>query len=121
MTTGTTTAGETYTHAAWLNWASACLAGLRALVEMLDRMAAQIDADDGDQAQIDAIRQWQAAIEGVITKGARMVEDVNATQVPVGEAVAHAGGSDNTPHKQYADEARSGSGGTWTSPMPGGF
>jgi hypothetical protein len=106
-TTDETSTGETYTHRAWLDWAETSIERLQALWNSLDQMAAQIGADDGDQAQIGAIRSWQAEIEAVITGGRRMVDDVNATQVPVGEAVAAAGGSDNTPHKQYADEARS--------------
>lgn len=101
------TAGETYTHRQWLDWAEVSMQALEAANEAMDRMCAQIAADDGDQAQIDAIRTWQAEIEACTASGRRMVDDVNATQVPVGEAVAAAGGSANTPHKQYADEARS--------------
>jgi hypothetical protein len=113
MTTATTDSndasatGETYTHAAWQMWAETCMDKLQGLWESLDAMAAQIGADDGDQAQIEAIQAWQAEIEGVIAAGHQMVAEVNATQVPVGESVAAAGGSVNTPHKQYADEARS--------------
>ena len=98
--------GETYTHRAWLDWAATCVGLLQALHQLIDGMAAQIGADDGDQAQIAAIRRWQSEIEAVITEGQRMICDVNAVQVPVGEAVASAGGSVNTPHKQYADEGR---------------
>jgi hypothetical protein len=108
MTTTTeTNAGETYTHRAWVDWAESCLGQLEALQNGLDSMAAQIGADDGDQAQAEAIRTWQSAIEGVQAGGRRMVDGVNAVQLPVGEAVAAAGGPANTPHKQYADEARS--------------
>jgi hypothetical protein len=103
----TTATGETYTHRSWLDWAAGCLDSLGALRDSLDRMCAQIATDDGDQAQIEAIRSWQAVIEDTIRAGRQMVEKVNARQVPVGEAVAAAGGSVNTPHKQYADEARS--------------
>ncbi|MGH3407378.1 MAG: hypothetical protein ACRDRJ_33485 [Streptosporangiaceae bacterium] len=101
------TTGETYTHRSWLDWAEGCLDSLRTLRDSLDQMCAQIAADDGDQAQIEAIRTWQAQIDDTIAGGQQMVEQVNARQVPVGEAVATAGGSENTPHKQYADEARS--------------
>ncbi len=108
MTTTTeTNAGETYTHRAWVDWAESCLTQLEALQSALDTMCAQIGADDGDQAQADAIRTWQAAIEGAQAGGRRMADDVNAVQLPVGEAVAAAGGSQNTPHAEYADEARS--------------
>jgi hypothetical protein len=109
ITTGDNTAstGETYTHAAWLDWAGTCMNQLQGLWESLDAMCGFIAADDGDQAQIAAIRAWQAEIEAVIAAGHQMVAEVNATQVPVGEAVAAAGGSANTPHKQYADESRS--------------
>jgi hypothetical protein len=106
MTTTTENAGETYTHRAWLDWAEDCLAKLQALWNQLDEMCAQIASDDGDQAQIEALRSWQSAVEGVQADGRRMVDDVNARQLPVGDAVAAAGGSANTPHKQYADEAR---------------
>jgi hypothetical protein len=102
----TTHTGETYTHRAWLDWAETSIGGLQALSESLDAMCAQITSDEGDEAQVEAIRDWQAKIEDCIAAGRQMVENVNATQVPVGEAVAHAGGSANTPHKQYADEAR---------------
>jgi prefoldin subunit 5 len=98
--------GETYTHRSWLDWAHNCSQTLEELHEQLDQMAHQIEDDNGDQAQADAIRQWQAEIETCVASGVAMVEEVNATQLPVGEAVAAAGGSDNTPHKQYADEAR---------------
>jgi len=107
IATTETGTGETYTHRAWLDWAETSIERLRDLWNSLDSMCAQIGADDGDQAQIAAIRAWQAEIEAVIASGRQMVADVNATQVPVGEAVAAAGGSANTPHKQYADEARS--------------
>jgi hypothetical protein len=109
MTTSTTetNAGETYTHRAWLDWAGFCMDQLEALQGGLDSMCAQIAADDGDQAQADALREWQAAIEGVLAEGRRMVDDVNARQLPVGEAVAAAGGPVNTAHAEYADEARS--------------
>jgi hypothetical protein len=107
MTTTTENAGETYTHRAWLDWAENCLGQLQALQNTLDAMCAQIAADDGDQAQADAIREWQSAIEGVQAEGRRMVDDVNARQLPVGDAVAAAGGPANTPHAEYADEARS--------------
>jgi hypothetical protein len=100
-------AGETYTHRAWLDWAGSCLGQLEALQNALDAMCAQIAADDGDQAQAGAIREWQAAVEGVQAEGRRMVDDVNARQLPVGEAVAAAGGPGSTPHAEYADEARS--------------
>jgi hypothetical protein len=106
-TTTETNAGETYTHAAWLNWAWECISQLRRLQSVLDSMAAQIGADDGDQAQAEAIRTWQAQITDVTDAGVRMVEDVNARQLPVGEAVAAAGGPANTAHAEYADEARS--------------
>lgn len=101
------TTGETYTHRSWLDWAEGCLGELGELNSALDGMCAQITADDGDQAQIEAIRGWQAQISDVSAAGQQMVEQVNTRQVPVGEAVAAAGGSENTPHKQYADEARS--------------
>ncbi|HEY3958515.1 MAG TPA: hypothetical protein VGM53_34560 [Streptosporangiaceae bacterium] len=103
----TTATGETYTHRSWLDWATGCLDSLVTLRDNLDRMCAQIADDDGDQAQIEAIRSWQAQLGDTIDAGQQMVEQVNARQVPVGEAVATAGGSENTPHKQYADEARS--------------
>jgi hypothetical protein len=106
MTT-TENAGETYTHRAWLDWAETCMTQLGTLQNALDAMCAQIAADDGDQAQADAIREWQSAIEGVQAEGRRMVDGVNAVQLPVGEAVAAAGGPANTPHAEYADEARS--------------
>lgn len=112
MTT-TASAGETYTHRAWLDWAEGCLGQLAALQAALDTMCAQIAADDGDQAQADAIRSWQALIADCEAEGRRMVDDVNARQLPVGEAVAAAGGPANTPHKQYADEARSGGESIW--------
>jgi len=99
--------GEITTHRSWLDWADTCLASLSGLQSSLDQMCAQIADDDGDQAQIEAIRSWQAVIGDTIADGHRMVDQVNATQVPVGEAVAAAGGSASTPHKQYADEARS--------------
>jgi hypothetical protein len=99
-------AGETHTHRAWLDWADSCLAKLAELQQALDTMCASIDAADGDQAQIAAIRTWQAAIGDCETQGRQMVEEVNARQLPVGEAVAAAGGSANTPHAEYADEAR---------------
>jgi len=108
MTTTTDNAGETYTHRAWLDWASSCLDRLQALWDALDTMCAQIGADDGDQAQAESIRAWQAEIEGCQAQGRQMVDDVNARQLPVGDAVAAAGGPANTPHKQYADEARGG-------------
>lgn len=110
MTTDTTDqmTGETYTHAAWVQWAEASVTRLTALHEQLDTMAAQVGDDDGDKAQIETIRAWQSEIEAVIASGRRMIDDTNATQRPVGEAVAQAGGPDNTPHKEYADEARSG-------------
>jgi hypothetical protein len=109
MTTSTTTqnAGETYTHRAWLGWAEDCMDQLQGLQGVLDAMCAQIAADDGDQAQAASIREWQAAIEGVQAEGRRMVDGVNAVQLPVGEAVAAAGGPANTAHAEYADEARS--------------
>jgi hypothetical protein len=103
----TAATGETYTHKAWLDWAQNSIDLLDDLHSELDAWCAQIGADDGDQSQADAIRRWQAEIEGVAADGRRMVDGVNTTQVPVGEAVAAAGGSDNTPHKEYADEARS--------------
>lgn len=107
MTITTENAGETYTHRAWLDWAESCLGQLEALQNALDSMCAQIADDDGDQAQADAIREWQAAIEGAQAEGRRMVAEVNARQLPVGEAVAAAGGPANTAHAEYADEARS--------------
>lgn len=103
--------GETYTHAAWLQWADKSIEQLHALANMLDLMCAQIADDDGDQAQIASIRAWQAQVLEAAEAGRQMVETVNAKQVPVGEAVAQAGGADKTPHKQYADEARSGAAG----------
>ena len=103
----TAATGETYTHRAWLDWVNTTIEGLQGLWDSLDAMCAQIADDGGDQAQIDAIRTWQAEVEGCIVSGRHMVREVNLTQVPVGEAVAAAGGSENTPHKQYADEARS--------------
>jgi ribosomal protein L37AE/L43A len=109
MTTGeamTAVTGETTTHRAWLDWAETSLTGLADLNSQLDTWCAQITDDNGDQSQIDAIRRWQAEIGDVISEGRRMVDEVNATQMPVGEAVQAAGGSVNTPHKQYADEAR---------------
>jgi hypothetical protein len=106
MTTETAPTGETYTHRAWLDWAQNSIDLLADLQSELDTWCAQIEADDGDKSQVDAIRRWQAEIEGVTSAGRRMVDEVNTTQLPVGEAVAAAGGSDNTPHKQYADEAR---------------
>ena len=102
----TTTTGETYTHRSWLDWAETSMAELASLRDTLDQWCAQIAADDGDQAQIEAIRAWQAVISDTIGAGQQMVGQVNARQVPVGEAVAAAGGSANTPHKQYADDAR---------------
>jgi hypothetical protein len=104
-----TDAGETYTHRQWLTWAQTSITGLEGLMATLDQMGAQIMADDGDQAQLAALRSWQAQVGDTIDAGHQMVADVNATQLPVGEAVAAAGGSASTPHKQYADEARSGS------------
>jgi hypothetical protein len=101
------TTGETYTHRAWLDWAETSLDNLSGLRDSLDQMCAQIAADDGDQAQIAAVRSWQAVIDDTVTGGRQMVEQVNARQVPVGESVASAGGSASTPHKQYADEVRS--------------
>jgi hypothetical protein len=98
--------GETVTHRAWNDWAQDGISRLEALVASLDVMAATIAADDGDQAQIAAIRDWQAQITDVAAAGRRMVADVNARQVPVGETVAAAGGPENTPNPEYADEAR---------------
>jgi hypothetical protein len=102
-----TMTGETTTHRQWLDWAETAIANLNALDDSLDQWCAQIAADEGDQAQIEAIRRWQTVIGDTVAAGKQMVEQVNARQLPVGEAVAAAGGSDNTPHKQYADEARS--------------
>jgi hypothetical protein len=108
MTTAITgNAGETCTHRAWLDWAGSCLGQLEALQNSLDSMCAQIAADDGDQAQADALREWQAAIEAARAEGRRMAGDVNAVQLPVAEAIAAAGGPANTAHAEYADEARS--------------
>jgi hypothetical protein len=106
VTSTTADTGETHTHRQWLNWAETSIAGLTALYEALDGMCAQIGADDGDQAQAAALRTWQAQIGDTAEAGRRMVDAVNAAQVPVGDAVAAAGGSAATPHKQYADEAR---------------
>ncbi|MGA2829783.1 MAG: hypothetical protein ABSF03_27150 [Streptosporangiaceae bacterium] len=106
-TTDTGSAGETFTHGAWVHWAEVCIDQLQGVWNSLEQMAAQITADDGDQAQVAVIYDCMAQIEGVIAEGRQMVEQVNATAIPVGEAVAAAGGSENTPHKQYADEARS--------------
>lgn len=102
----TISTGETLTHKAWTAWADDAVGELRRLAADLDKMAAAIAADDGDQAQIAAIRAWQAQIEDAASAGEAMLARVNARQIPVGEAVAAAGGPDNTPHKQYADEAR---------------
>jgi hypothetical protein len=99
-------AGETYTHRAWLDWAESCLGKLAGLQQALDTMCASIEAADGDQAQADAIRTWQAHIADVEAEGRQMVDEVNARQLPVGEAVAAAGGPENTAHAEYADEAR---------------
>lgn len=98
--------GEIVTHRAWTAWAQDAVGGLEALAASLDVMAATIAADDGDQAQITAIRDWQARILDVAAAGRRMAADVDARQVPVGEAVADGGGPENTPHPEYADEAR---------------
>lgn len=98
--------GEIITHRGWSAWAQDAIGGLEALAASLDVMAATITADDGDQAQIAAIRDWQARILDVAAAGRRMVADVDARQVPVGEAVAAAGGPEDTPHPEYADEAR---------------
>jgi hypothetical protein len=106
MTTPLT--GETNTHAAWRAWAGACITRLQGLAGLLDTMAAQIEADNGDLSQVAAIRVFQAQITDLVASGIRMTDAVNETQVPVGEAVAAAGGPENTPHKQYADEARTG-------------
>jgi hypothetical protein len=100
--------GETNTHAAWLAWAGACITRLQQLRDLLDTMAAQVEADNGDLSQAAAIRVFQAEITDLVASGIRMTDTVNDTQVPVGEAVAAAGGPENTPHKQYADEARTG-------------
>jgi len=102
----TAATGETTTYRAWTEWAEDAIGKLRDLYRQLDAMAAQIAADEGDQSQIESIRKWQEDIEAVISGGERMVAGVATTQVPVGEAVQAAGGSPNTPHKQYADEAR---------------
>jgi len=106
--TNMTTTGETLTHRGWLDWAGDCIGQLQDLYRALDTMAAQIAADGGDQAQITSIRNWQGVITDVVGSGQQMVEQVNSRQIPVGEAVAGAGGSENTPHKEYADEARTG-------------
>jgi hypothetical protein len=98
--------GEVVTHRAWNAWAQNAVGGLEALAASLDVMTATIAADNGDQAQIAAIRGWQARILDVAAAGRRMVADVNARQVPVGEAVAAGGGPENTPNPEYADEAR---------------
>ena len=90
--------GEIVTHRAWNAWAQDAVGSLEALASSLDVMAATIAADDGDQAQIAAIRDWQARILDVAAAGRRMVADVDARQVPVGEAVAATGGPENTPH-----------------------
>jgi hypothetical protein len=102
----TAATGETTTYRAWTEWADDAIEQLKTLHHELDDWCAQITSDDGDQSQIDAIRRWQAEIEAVAAAGRRMVDGVASTQVPVGEAVAAAGGSANTPHKQYADDAR---------------
>lgn len=101
-----TATGETTTYKAWTEWADDAIGQLDGLHNELDTWCVQIAADDGDQSQLEAIRRWQSDIEAIATEGRQMVASVATTQVPVGEAVAAAGGSDNTPHKEYADEAR---------------
>jgi|HubBroStandDraft_6_1064221.scaffolds.fasta_scaffold00231_8 hypothetical protein len=102
----TTATGETTTYKAWTEWAEDGISKLQELYRQLDNMAATVSGDDGDAQQIEAIRRWQSDIEGAIAGGQQMLAGVATTQVPVGEAVQAAGGSANTPHKQYADEAR---------------
>lgn len=98
--------GESYTHRAWVAGAGQVIGHLQGLWNALDSMAAQISADGGDQEQLNGIRSWQNAIEGCLAQGRALVAGVNAVQVPVGEAVAAAGGPDSAPNKEYAREAR---------------
>jgi hypothetical protein len=102
----TANTGEILTHREWNSWAQDAVGRLEALAASLDVMAATIAGDNGDQAQIASIRDWQVRLLDVAAAGRRMVADVDARQVPVGEAVAAAGGPENTPHPEYADEAR---------------
>ena len=104
MTTDVT--GESYTHRQWNTAAEQVLDNLRALLDALDAMCARVADDDGDQSQIAAIRSWMTQVEACVAQGGHLVAEVNTRQVPVGEAVAAAGGPENTPHKQYAGEAR---------------
>ena len=105
MTTDTST-GEATTYRGWLDWAETSIQGLQDLATDVESMCSQIAADDGDRAQLAALQSWHAQIIDTIANGQRMVTEVHARQVPVGEAVAAAGGSANTPHKEYADEGR---------------
>ncbi len=104
----TALATEAITHRGWLAACEAKQEVLAAIYGVLDTMAAHIAKDDGDRGQIAEIRAAQANIKDLQDEGEKLVDTVNATQVPVGEAYAGAGGTDNAPDKDYAAEARSG-------------
>ena len=63
----TAVTGETTTYKGWTDWAETSIGQLEELSHQMDRMCAQIAADEGDVSQIEAIRRWQEDIEAVVS------------------------------------------------------